>query len=109
MNKKLDIIKILQKIETIIQMQYDSKEYLESKFSIFPYFGNSKDTKTFIINLNSDFDIIDNFVIDMEGLDLCDVTLTLHSLGFLNKKEVIVLCGESQSPLNKFRGLSCET
>ena len=82
------LIKILQKIESLIQMQYDSKEYLENGNSVFSYNGNSKNTETFIPCSESDFDIIDNLIVDVEGLDLCDVVLTLHAQGLLKDKEV---------------------
>lgn len=86
-----DLIKILQKIESLVQMQYDSKEYLENGYSVFPYNYISKDTKVFIVNSKSDFDVIDNLDVDVEGLDLCDVILTLHAQGLLKDSEVRLL------------------
>jgi hypothetical protein len=87
-----ELIKVLQKIEYITQMQYDSKEYLENNYSIFPYNGNSNNSKLFLMGSYTDFDILDkNCDIDLDKSDLSEIVDCLFSQGLLKNKEVKIL------------------
>ena len=86
------VIKVLQKIENITQMQYDSKEYLESNFSIFPYDGNSKDSKLFLTGSYTNFNLLnDNFDIDLDKSDLSEIVSYLFTQGLLKNNEIKIL------------------
>ena len=96
MNKKDKIIELLQKIETITQMQFDCKEYLENGCSVYSNIKgeDSEYSNLFYTGSYTDFDKLDKTLeIDLNGCDLEEVILTLFSNGFLNNNDIKLLTG----------------